>query len=62
MGFENLLLTHAQGLVANGARVYVVALGSFDKQVQALNTLGSETGGTAHAYVTLHLQIHVAIA
>lgn len=37
-----------QGLVANGAKVYVVALGFFEEEVQALNELGEESGGTAY--------------
>jgi hypothetical protein len=33
--------------VANGAKVYIVALGGFEDEVKALNDHGKETGGTA---------------
>ncbi|KAM3461563.1 hypothetical protein MY5147_002235 [Beauveria neobassiana] len=38
----------SRGLVANGAKVYIVDLGPLDKQLVALNELGREAGGTAH--------------
>lgn len=44
-----------QGLVSNGAKVYVVALPSdpIDEVVKDLNQLGSETGGSAFGHVSL---------
>lgn len=44
-----------QGLVSNGAKVYVVALPSdpIDEVVKELNQLGSEAGGGAFGYVIL---------
>ncbi|KAH8168940.1 enoyl-(Acyl carrier protein) reductase domain-containing protein [Sarocladium implicatum] len=47
-GGENEEALRRGGLVANGAKVYVVALGFFEEEVQALNELGKESGGTAH--------------
>ncbi|RAL02327.1 SDR family NAD(P)-dependent oxidoreductase [Aspergillus ibericus CBS 121593] len=43
----------AQGLVANGAKVYIVALSSdaIDRTVSELNHAGSESGGSAEGYV-----------
>ncbi|KAL2213217.1 cytochrome P450 CYP504E5 [Sarocladium strictum] len=47
-GSSGIGLMISRGLVANGAKVYVVALGFFEEEVQALNELGKESGGTAH--------------
>lgn len=43
----------SQGLVTNGAKVYVVALPSepIDQKVVELNELGRSSGGSAHGYV-----------
>lgn len=42
-----------QGLVSNGAKVYVVALPSepIEEKVAELNELGRRTGGSAHGQV-----------
>ncbi|KAH8713941.1 Phenylacetate 2-hydroxylase [Beauveria bassiana] len=38
----------SRGLVANGAKVYIVDIGPLDEQLVLLNELGKEAGGTAH--------------
>lgn len=46
-----ILRCRAQGLVANGAKVYLADRNPVETQVEALNELGRETGGTAFGYV-----------
>lgn len=45
--------TSPQGLVSNGAKVYLVALPSdpINETVSELNDLGRESGGSAQGYV-----------
>lgn len=51
--FNLIELSSLQGLVSNGAKVYVVALPSdpLEKTVDELNELGRESGGSAEGYV-----------
>jgi hypothetical protein len=43
-------MKETQGLVTNGAKVYVVALPTdpIDESVKELNEIGKTTGGSAH--------------
>ncbi|KAJ4252435.1 hypothetical protein NW762_011036 [Fusarium torreyae] len=57
-GSSGLGLMICRGLIANGAKVYVVALASdpIDEVVKKLNEIGNQYGGTAFGYSSYDYQ------